>query len=313
MELLIAQALPPPPVAKALIKELPKLAPHLTSWLQASTVQRRDADPAQLFCTPEQAWLLERAGFQPQGNQPLGAAWPAFTVSADFHISQQDPTWLAMPCHLAVSTTGVTLRDLTDLDLQTREAAELYAAIRADLGEVEVALQCAPEATPWRWRLPPEWTPWNPTPECAEGEEIQHLWSQQSGERPWRRLLNLIQMVWHDHPVNQARQAAGQLPINSIWLWGGASPNELPKAAEARATQRIHDLVAPANTGDWQEWRNALQKLDRDRLASLPQRPTRVVLTGATSHSTFEVGGRSMLQRLLPGRRSDWQAGFLES
>lgn len=38
-------------------------------------------------------------------------------------------------------------------------------------------------------------------------------------------LRNEIQMALHEHPVNEAREARGELPINSLWLWGaGPAP-----------------------------------------------------------------------------------------
>jgi hypothetical protein len=36
-----------------------------------------------------------------------------------------------------------------------------------------------------------------------------------------RRLLTELQMVLHEHPVNRARERAGQAAVNSLWLWGG--------------------------------------------------------------------------------------------
>ena len=33
-------------------------------------------------------------------------------------------------------------------------------------------------------------------------------------------LLNEIQMLLHAHPVNEAREARGEPPINGLWLWG---------------------------------------------------------------------------------------------
>lgn len=44
-----------------------------------------------------------------------------------------------------------------------------------------------------------------------------------------RRLVSEIEMALHDHPVNQAREAAGLKPVNSLWLWGGGAA---PAAAE---------------------------------------------------------------------------------
>ena len=37
----------------------------------------------------------------------------------------------------------------------------------------------------------------------------------------FRTRLNELQMLLHAHPVNQAREARGELSVNSLWLWGG--------------------------------------------------------------------------------------------
>ncbi|MEK7778515.1 MAG: phosphoglycerate mutase [Pseudomonadota bacterium] len=37
----------------------------------------------------------------------------------------------------------------------------------------------------------------------------------------WRKIFNEIQMVLHDHPINQVRESRGELAINSVWFWGG--------------------------------------------------------------------------------------------
>jgi len=54
--------------------------------------------------------------------------------------------------------------------------------------------------------------------------------------RQARRLLNLIQMVWHEHPVNKARQLQGQLAINALWLHGGAVP-------ELASSHQVFDCI----------------------------------------------------------------------
>ena len=37
-----------------------------------------------------------------------------------------------------------------------------------------------------------------------------------------RRLLTEVQMLLHDHPVNQQCEARGLLPVNALWFWGNA-------------------------------------------------------------------------------------------
>ena len=46
-----------------------------------------------------------------------------------------------------------------------------------------------------------------------------------------RNLLSEIEMALHEHEVNQAREANGQLPVNSLWLWGGGTaPEQVTRA-----------------------------------------------------------------------------------
>jgi hypothetical protein len=50
-----------------------------------------------------------------------------------------------------------------------------------------------------------------------------------------KQLMNEIQMIFHTHPVNTAREESGRAPINSLWIWGGG---RLP-AATSKAPARI--------------------------------------------------------------------------
>jgi len=46
-----------------------------------------------------------------------------------------------------------------------------------------------------------------------------------------RNLLSEIEMALHEHEVNIEREANGQLPINSLWLWGGGTaPEKITRA-----------------------------------------------------------------------------------
>lgn len=62
-----------------------------------------------------------------------------------------------------------------------------------------------------------------------------------------RRWLSEIEMSLHDHEVNIARQAAGDPPINSLWIWGGGI------APEAK-TGRLPPLFSddPLLAGHWE-------------------------------------------------------------
>jgi hypothetical protein len=59
-------------------------------------------------------------------------------------------------------------------------------------------------------------------PETAFGRDVYEALPSGPGSGAVRRLLNEIQMVLHDHPVNVARRRAGLPEINSVWPWGWA-------------------------------------------------------------------------------------------
>jgi len=46
-----------------------------------------------------------------------------------------------------------------------------------------------------------------------------------------RNLLSEIEMALHEHEVNLERESDGQLPVNSLWLWGGGTaPEQITRA-----------------------------------------------------------------------------------
>ncbi len=54
------------------------------------------------------------------------------------------------------------------------------------------------------------------------GRHIEHFLPQGEKAQYWRKLFNEIQMFLHTLPLNEAREAAGKLPINGLWFWGNA-------------------------------------------------------------------------------------------
>ena len=52
------------------------------------------------------------------------------------------------------------------------------------------------------------------------GRNIDAWLPRQPEAKRLRRLQNEVQMLLHRHPVNEAREAAGALPVNSFWLSG---------------------------------------------------------------------------------------------
>jgi len=57
--------------------------------------------------------------------------------------------------------------------------------------------------------------------ELAHGRSIDALLPAGADARAWLKRVNEAQMLLHDLPANDAREARGVPIINSLWLWGG--------------------------------------------------------------------------------------------
>lgn len=130
----------------------------------------------------------------------------------------------ASPIHLRVETDYLLLYDDELLRLHDAEASALVADFNRTYGDDELHLEAA---TPSHWYLTGFATDAvSTTPlRAVRGRGIgPFMPAGESGGR-LRALLNEIQMLFHDHPVNQSRAERGQPAVSGLWLWGeGAIP-----------------------------------------------------------------------------------------
>ena len=141
----------------------------------------------------------------------------------------------------------------------------------------------------------------------AVGRSIDDILPRGADAPFWRARLNEVQMLLHGHAVNAHRESAGELPVNSIWLWGGgcmqapagapfnalwsADPfarglaqathvaahklpgnaTELLRASAGTGVQLIvlDALCVPDRYGDAYAWRTTLARLEREWFAPL--------------------------------------------
>ena len=129
------------------------------------------------------------------------------------------------------------------------------------------------------------------------GRNIAAWLPRQPEAKPARRLQNEVQMLLHSHPLNAAREATGQLVVNSFWLsaCGAAQP------AHAVDTHYDERLRGPAQQGDVAAWCAAWQALDGRHVAPLLAAAAR----GEAARLTL-CGKRSSVQ-LAPRERGWWR------
>lgn len=141
--------------------------------------------------------------------------------------------WMRLdPVHLRFQRDRLYLADATAFELEAAEALALLDSLNAHFAAD--GLSClAPHPKRWYVRLPAAPDLVTQPLDAVAGRRIDPRLPRGGDAPRWLGLINEVQMLFHDHPVNQAREAAGRPPVNSVWPWGGGYRRPLPPAAWA--------------------------------------------------------------------------------
>ena len=191
------------------------------------------ADRPQDSTAGEQAQLLRYFDLLPRG-------WPmaAITREADAGDASLNAWLRADPVFVQPDRGGARLMAWGNLGLSAADAEAFLAPLRLLFGDAGFPISAtAPER--WYLMLPrdarlPAFTP----PAEGLGEDLLAHLPEGPDARRWRVLLNEAQVTLHNHPRNVGRVAAGLLPVNSLWFWGGGV---LPDAVACKAACVISD------------------------------------------------------------------------
>lgn len=238
-----------------------------------------------------EAAVCEALGIARQQDWPLAP----ITLAADGGVAGAAYWLRADPVHLQVMRDRIVLADSSAFELTQFEADALAAAIGQHFGAELSPMPLHPR----RWYLRFDRAPLLTTtpPSVAAGRNIDPLLPQGEDAMQFRARLNELQMLLHDHPVNQAREARGELSVNALWLWGGGCQpacsttgvNLYARDADVQALSvfcNVHVLPLPGQLdtqlletegvmlldhlsraglhGDVYGWREALRELERD-------------------------------------------------
>jgi hypothetical protein len=282
--------------------ELPALAAFIA---RCDAPQRDDGDEASLSPPHERAHARALGWRAADGRFP----WAAQAAQAA-GIAPGDLAWgLLQPVHWRVGSDEVGLVDPAALNLGDDESRALFEIARP-LVESEGFVLRWLDAT--RWLVAHESLRALATASIdrAIGRDVRH-WLPRAA-RTWSRLHSELQMSWYAAPVNEARAARGEWPVNALWL-SGCGTYQPARSGE----QRVIDerLRAGALGGDWAGWAAAWRSLDAQRIAPLlgHPRPATLTLCGERSAATFVRAASGWWPRLRAGWRRASPAALLES
>lgn len=276
--------------------------PHLDAWVHACRPVRDapqpDTQPELSFSPPhEQAWAGALGLQVADGLAPLGG-WQA----ARLGLPEDGRTWARVsPAHWQLGTEQVTMLAPDVLALDEAESRALCEAVRPLFEEDGYTLL---------WCEPGLWLVSHPELAglpCASLDRVSgrnvDLWlNPDPRARRVRRLQNEVQMLLYTHPLNEARAARGDLPVNSFWLDGcGPVPTAEVLARGAGITQEER-LRAPMLAGDLPGWQRAFEALDEAVIG-----PAWAAAQRGEAVSLTLCGERAAVTLATPGPASLWQ------
>jgi len=281
--LIIPFALAPAEHAKDLLATLQ--APSLAQLLSHASAVRRDAfEPYAPLLPHEQRLIGSRRDNSPE---------IAHALMQQLGMPTEPGYWFVLePAHFHVARDHLVLTDRRQLAIDEATSQTLFDAACPLFEELGYTLRYG-DARHWLLRAD-GWSELRTcTPDAACGHNIDVWLPTGSGERDWRRLHNEVQMLWHTHTINDAREQRGERRVNALWLWGGsagldgqatqqhaqaAGLQELARCSLGRPAAptsndnelRLMDvLMGPALAGDWSGWLTAMAKLDASHISPL--------------------------------------------
>jgi hypothetical protein len=141
------------------------------------------------------------------------------------------------PVHVRADQARLRLFDASTFSLDPDEASALVETFNYFYDERGWQLQ-APHPQRWYLALPQASAMTTVAPGEIGGADIDGFLPAGADSGAWHALMNEVQMLFHDHPVNEARVQRGALPVNSIWPWGGGV---LPGTAETPVSGVLTD------------------------------------------------------------------------
>ena len=279
-------------------------SPALRALLREFKLVSRCEGEAESFSLPHERVLAAAWGWPAtDGLLPFAAlaahqdGLPVFGAEAD--VRSATGWGLLQPAHWRVGREQVALADPEGVALEDEDARALFASLKPLFDGDGWSLHWG-NARRWHVSHPSLARLPTASPDRVVGRHIDPWLRGHPEARAIRRLQAEAQMLWHEHPVNQAREARGLEPVNSFWLSGTGPTPAAPPAASDLALDL--SLRHAALADDAAAWRDAWAALDAGPLQALLAQArsggaARLTLCGEERAFTFAAEARPWWRR----------------
>jgi hypothetical protein len=291
--LVLPFALPLPEFAPDLVRALQ--APALAALLSRTSSDRRAPHTDIAHALPHETWLARELGLIPDdrgGDTPFAVA-----AMRGFGMEPGAGHWhIVTPAHIQIARSHLMMADTRQVSLDDADGRSLFETARSLCEEIGHELRYG-DAHTWFLRAD-DWTGFETaTPDTVANMDLTDFMPKGAGAQAYRRLQNEVQMAWHAHPVNAAREARRLPVVNAFWVWGASAQAQPPAttmtsyavpgwlAALGRqrlpSLDRLDDVLAQggllvagnlgeaALAADWSGWLQGMQHLEDTLFAPL--------------------------------------------
>ena len=162
-------------------------------------------------------WLLE-----PVNGADFLSQWPAgpaLALANDLTAPGPGSWCVAQPVHLAAGLDHLRLAPLAQAALTEEDARALGELVGSHFATDDLTVAAFVQGA-WLLRFNRPINCSTQPPDAVVGHNVHDFMPAGRDGARVRSLMNEIQMLLHEHPVNQRREGARRLPVNGWWLWG---------------------------------------------------------------------------------------------
>jgi len=184
---------------------------------------------------PLEALVCEQHGLKPVPDYAIAP------IAADADgLDVSDAYWLrADPVHLVLQRDSFNLSEPVPIYVAREQAEQVVASLNQHFSQDGLVFLIGNSGA-WYLRLNQQPQIQTILPGVAAGRNVYQFMPQGAAAAAWVSYLNEVQMLLHEHPVNMARESAGEATINSIWLSGGGF---MPRPSLSLQREGAEDLV----------------------------------------------------------------------
>ena len=145
-------------------------------------------------------------------------------------LTPQQKVWCLDPVYIQIDQEDAVICAHESIELDENEARHIIEDLNAHFAEDGFRIHYH---SIYRWVLEADLELVTESLSNVMQRNISQLQPTGATEKHWRTLQNEIQMLLYRHPVNEARESRGDIPVNSLWLWGGGVPGHYERVIDS--------------------------------------------------------------------------------